>query len=408
MSSGPPGRLFFLRDTVNWHIQGGRVLTDRGLATTDLSVTGGILSEVQATCASAIDADGLLVLPGIVDIHGDGFERQIMPRPGVRFDTALALKDTDRQLVANGVTTAFHGVTVSWEPGLRSLEAAEHLIVALCDLRDTLGCDTRLHLRWETFALDQMAQVIQWLSLSPRPIIAFNDHTTGSVLNGTIARKIGQMAERSGLSREAYMRLLDEIWSRRAEVVIAIEKLAATARANGNVLLAHDEASPEERMYFRDLGAKASEFPLTLETAKAARQMGEDVILGAPNVVRGGSHNGALNAREAIRAGLCTVLTSDYHYPSPLHAAFRLSSPDASDFPSIWNLVSANPARVAGLDDRGLLVAGRRADLILVDAGDPAHPRVVATMVHGQIVYSAGLSRVDRRSAQRSPVSKAS
>ncbi len=161
-------------------------------------------------------------------------------------------------------------------------------------------------------------------------------------------------------------------------------------------------------MYFRGLGAKASEFPLTLERTKAARQMGEDVILGAPNVVRGGSHNGALNATEAIRAGLCTVLTSDYHYPSPLHAAFRLSSPGASDFPMIWNLVSANPARVAGLDDRGLLVAGRRADLILVDAGDPEHPRVVATMVHGQIVYSSGLSRVNRRSAHRSPVNKAS
>ncbi|TIQ20892.1 MAG: alpha-D-ribose 1-methylphosphonate 5-triphosphate diphosphatase, partial [Mesorhizobium sp.] len=104
------------------------------------------------------------------------------------------------------------------------------------------------------------------------------------------ARKIGQMAERSGLSREEYMTLLDQIWSRRAEVAIAIGKLAATARANGNVLLAHDEASPEERIYFRGLGARASEFPLTLETAKAARQMGEDVILGAPNVVRGGSH----------------------------------------------------------------------------------------------------------------------
>lgn len=393
---------------MDWHIQGGRILTEQGFETADLSISGGMLSELRAADASIIDADGLLVLPGIVDIHGDGFERQIMPRPGVRFDTALALRDTDRQLVANGVTTAFHGVTVSWEPGLRSLDAAKQLIRAVCDLRDTLGCDTRLHLRWESFALDQMAQVARWLSLSPRPIIAVNDHTTGSVLNGTIARKIGQMAERSGLSREQYMTLLDQIWSRRAEVEIAIGRLAATARANGNVLLAHDEASPEERMYFRALGAKASEFPLTLETAKAARQMGEDVILGAPNVVRGGSHNGALNATEAVRAGLCTVLTSDYHYPSPLHAAFRLSSPDAGDFRLIWNLVSANPARVAGLDDRGSLVAGRRADLILVDAGDPEHPRVMATMVHGQIVYCSGLSRTDRRCAQRSPVEKVS
>ncbi|TIP98608.1 MAG: alpha-D-ribose 1-methylphosphonate 5-triphosphate diphosphatase, partial [Mesorhizobium sp.] len=168
---------------MDWHIQGGRILTEQGFETADLSISGGMLSELRAADASIIDADGLLVLPGIVDIHGDGFERQIMPRPGVRFDTALALRDTDRQLVANGVTTAFHGVTVSWEPGLRSLDAAKQLIRAVCDLRDTLGCDTRLHLRWESFALDQMAQVARWLSLSPRPIIAVNDHTTGSVLN---------------------------------------------------------------------------------------------------------------------------------------------------------------------------------------------------------------------------------
>ncbi len=380
---------------MDWHIRGGRVLTDRGLATGDLSVTGGALSEDLAAQAAVIDADGLLVLPGIVDIHGDGFERQIMPRPSVRFDTALALKDTDRQLVANGVTTAFHGVTVSWEPGLRSLEAAEHLVRVLWDIRGTLACDTRLHLRWETFALDQLAQVVDWLSLSPRPIVAINDHTTGSVLKGTIARKIGQMAERSGLSQPDYKALLDRVWSRRDDVAAAIEALASAARANGNVLLAHDEASPEQRAYFRALGAKASEFPLTLETAIAAREMGEDVILGAPNVVRGGSHNGALNAADAIRAGHCTVLTSDYHYPSPLHAAFKLSSPDASDFPSTWDLVSANPARVAGLDDRGSLSVGHRADLILVDAADPAHPRVVATMVQGRIVYSSGDLRVN-------------
>ncbi|MDB5524725.1 MAG: amidohydrolase family protein [Rhizobium sp.] len=387
---------------MNWHIQGGRTLTDRGLATSDLSVVGGLFTEVRAADAQVIDADGLLVLPGIVDIHGDGFERQIMPRPGVHFDTGLALKDTDRQLVANGITTAFHGVTVSWEPGLRSLEAAKQLIGVLCGIRDSLACDTRLHLRWETFALDQMAQVMEWLSLSPPPIIALNDHTTGSVLKGTIARKIGQMAERSGLSREDYMTLLDRIWSRRDDVATAIETMASAAKANGNVLLAHDEASPEERRYFRALGAEASEFPLTLETAKAARQMGEDVILGAPNVVRGGSHNGALNAADAIRDGLCTVLTSDYHYPSPLHAAFKLSSPGASDFPMVWNLVSANPARVAGLDDRGSLNIGRRADVILVDACDPAHPHVVATMVQGKIVYSSG--RLGRKPALGTPI----
>lgn len=381
----------------NWRIENGLTLVEGQWSERPVVVSGGRIGTeaedaprrgTRRVDARRIDARGLLVLPGIVDVHGDAFERHIMPRPGVRFDMKLALRDTDRQLVANGITTAFHGVTISWEPGLRSVEAARAFVGALLELRDGLACDTRLHLRWETFALEALEEVRGWLELAPAPILAFNDHTTGSVLKGTIARKIGQMAERSGISREDYMALLDRVWGARDAVPGAIASLAASARANGNVLLAHDEETPAERARFRALGAVASEFPMTQETAQAARAAGEDVILGAPNVVRGGSHNGALNAAEAIAAGRCTVLTSDYHYPSPLYAAFTLAAGDPAALARAWPLVSANPARVARLADRGHLEAGRRADLLLVDASDMAHPEVVATMVAGRIVYA--------------------
>ncbi len=373
---------------MNWTIRGGRALAAGQLTEADIHVVDGRIAAAPGDGAQEIDADGLLVLPGIVDIHGDGFERQLMPRPGVRFETALALRDTDRQLVANGITTAFHGVTISWEPGLRSLEAAADLIATLTGIRASLRCDTRLHLRWETFALDQLPTVMQWLSLDPKPIVALNDHTTGTVMKGTIARKIGQMASRSGLSQDAYRELLGHVWARRAEVPAAIAELAATARDNGNILLAHDEASPAEREAFRQLGAVTSEFPLNRETAMAARAASEEIILGAPNVVRGGSHNGALDAAQAVREGLCTVLTSDYHYPSPLLAAFKLASPDLAGLAASWALVSANPAKAAALADRGRLQPGLRADLILVDASDLDHPQVVTTMVAGRTVYS--------------------
>lgn len=380
---------------MSWRIENGVSLVDGNWVERPVYIAGNLISQ-EASGWEQIDATGLLVLPGIVDVHGDGFERQIMPRPGVRFDMKLALKDTDRQLVANGITTAFHGVTVSWEPGLRSADAARRFIRTLCEVRDDLGCDTRLHLRWETFALDQLEEVRDWLTLSPTPILAINDHTTGSVLKGTIARKIGQMAERSGLSREDYMALLDRIWSHREEVPAAIASLAAMARTNGNVLLAHDESSPEERAGFRALGAVSSEFPMTIETARAARTAGEDVILGAPNVVRGGSHNGALDATQAIRQDLCTVLTSDYHYPSPLYAAFKLAAGNRDALATYWPLVSENPARVAGLEDRGSLMPGKQGNLILVDASDMDHPEVIATMVSGRIVYAR--RALDRRS----------
>ena len=370
-----------------WLIENARTLAGDSWHERGLHVAGEHIVD-RAEQPRRLNAEGLLVLPGIVDIHGDAFERQIMPRPGVRFDIGLALRDTDRQLVGNGITTAFHGVTISWEPGLRSLDAARSFIGSLQALRPHLNCDTRLHLRWETFALDTVAEVTEWLSLEPSPILAFNDHTTGSVLKGTIARKIGQMAERSGLSREDYMALLDAVWARRDDVPGAIAELAAAAQAGGNVLLAHDEATPEERARFRALGARSCEFPLNAETAAAARAGGEDVILGAPNVVRGGSHNKAMDAREAVASGHCTVLTSDYHYPSPLHAAFALADGDVDALAHYWPLVSGNAARAAGLEDRGSLTDGKRADLILVDMADMRHPEIVATMVGGRIVYA--------------------
>lgn len=367
-------------------IENGFSLVGDGWSDGAICVSGDRLSATVQD-ARRINAQGLLVLPGIVDVHGDAFERQIMPRPGVRFDTRMALLDTDRQLVANGITTAFHGVTVSWEPGLRSIDAARAFVRSLYALRDRLSCDTRLHLRWETFALDAVAEVTEWLSLTPAPILAFNDHTTGSVLKGNIARKIGQMAERSSLSRDAYMGLLAKVWDRREDVPDAITAMAASARERGNVLLAHDESSPEDRMQFRSLGVRSCEFPLNIETAQAARLADEDVILGAPNVVRGGSHNGALDATEAVLKGHCSVLTSDYHYPSPIHAAFKLADGNMEALARFWPLVSANPARATGLTDRGSLQPGRRADLILVDAADKQHPEVVATMVEGRFVY---------------------
>lgn len=373
---------------MNVMISNGTVLRSDGAEKADLSIEGGRFAAGGGRPATVIDAEGLLALPGIVDIHGDGFERHLMPRPGVRFDVSLALRDTDRQLVANGITTAFHGVTVSWEPGLRSAEAASEVIEAIWALRDQFACDTRLHIRWETFALDQLPSVLHWLALAPRPIVALNDHTTGSVLKGTIARKLPQMAERSGLSQDAYKALLDSVWARRDAVPSAIEGLARAAAEGGNVLLAHDEASPDERLRFRALGARSSEFPLTLDTAAEARKFGEHVILGAPNVVRGGSHNGALDATDAIRAGLCTCLASDYHYPSPLHAAFKLAGPDLAELHAAWQLVSANPASAAGLDDRGSIATGKRADLLLVDTSRRDHPEIVATFCGGRLVHA--------------------
>ena len=128
-----------------------------------------------------------------------------------------------------------------------------------------------------------------------------------------------------------------------------------------------------------------AEFPLNWETAEAAASAGDDLVLGAPNVVRGGSHNGAIPAEDAIRRGWCNILASDYYYPAPVHAAFGLIERGVSTLDQAWDLISGAPARAAGLHDRGQIVAGARADIVVIPQGS-VHP--VLTLVDGQVAYS--------------------
>jgi alpha-D-ribose 1-methylphosphonate 5-triphosphate diphosphatase len=386
-----------------WQISGGTVLTNDGLwndvdVVTEDATIARLGGGAGAPATGEIDARGLLVLPGIVDLHGDAFERQIMPRPGVGFPLGLALADTDRQIVANGITTAFHGISISWEPGLRSEAHSLELIAELRAHAPHLKADTRIHLRWETFALDAIPAVERVLAEAPGSILAFNDHTTGTMRKQWSRAKLQQWSERSGLSTEDYTALLERVWARRDEVPEAIRRLAQNGLAHGAVLLAHDEASPEDRRHFRALGAQVCEFPLNRPTAQLAREAGEHVVLGAPNILRGGSHVGALNARDAIAEGLCSVLASDYYYPAPLAAALKLARDHGMAIESVWPIVSRHPAEAAGLADRGVIAAGRRADLVLVDVRGEV-PRLVATIAGGRLAYAADDRLFQRRAA---------
>src|SRR6516164_9732922 len=146
-------------------LSGARVLhADGSVRRGSVRVADGRIAAVSTEPAgTAIDAGRYLVLPGIVDLHGDAFERQLMPRPGVHFAPVPALLETDRQLLANGITTAYHGVTLSWEPGLRSIDAAREFLAALSVARPRLGADARLHLRFECFNLEAVEEVVSWI-----------------------------------------------------------------------------------------------------------------------------------------------------------------------------------------------------------------------------------------------------
>ncbi|CAM4360265.1 alpha-D-ribose 1-methylphosphonate 5-triphosphate diphosphatase [Bordetella muralis] len=383
-------------------ISGQRLLTPAGLARGRLTFHDGRIADTSgspATGASWLDAGNLLVLPGIIDLHGDAFERAIMPRPGVTFPYDAALHDVDRQLLANGITTEFHGVTLSWEGGLRGETYAERMFESLERMQAAMGARHHVHLRFETHHIGGVEIAQQWIRAGLVQFLALNDHLPGMARRLGDDRKLLQYADRAECDLDTFQARIRQALSCANEVADAMRDLTQCARSAGLSVASHDDPDPTTRRYYHQLGCRVAEFPLTTDVARLARDLGDATVFGAPNVVRGRSHTNAPNATEMIRAGLCDILTSDYYYPAPLTAALRLVEQNILPLEKAWDLVSANPARAAGLTDRGSLAAGQAADAIIVDDSVPGLPRVCAAIVGGVLRYAA--RRFDSTEAER-------
>lgn len=368
-------------------ITGGQVLLGQdGLVPADLRLSDGRIGPIGDTGGNGIglDATGLLVLPGIVDIHGDAFERQIQPRPGVDFPMRLALRDTERQLLANGITTAFHGVTLSWEPGLRSIGSWQALLTALEAERWT--CDMRVHLRWEAYNLDALDIAVADIAAGRVHLLAFNDHTPSILKKLQDPVEGAKYAGRAGMAMRDFQAFTDRIAARAGEVPAALEQIGAAARNAGLPMASHDDDTLPVRARFRALGAHICEFPMAEEVGRDARAQGEHVVMGSPNVVRGRSHLNWTSAAAMAEAGICDILSSDYYYPAMAQAAFILTDRGHFDFARAWAMISANPAAAAGLADRGSIEEGKRADLVLIE---PTERRLVATIAGGVLAHLA-------------------
>ena len=375
-------------------INGGQVLLGGAFERSDLGVADGHIT-APGPARHTFDATGLLVLPGIVDLHGDAHERQIQPRPGVDFPMDIALAETEAQLLANGITTAFFGVTLSWEPGLRSAATWTTILDALDAARPRSACDIRVHLRWEAFNLDALELALADIAAGRVHLLAFNDHTPSILRKVADPVTAAKFSDRANMTVAEFRTLAERVGSTAPHVPAALQRIAQAAREAGLPMASHDDTTVAARDEFRALGARICEFPTTAEVARAAVDRGDWVAMGSPNVVRGGSHIGWASAADMAEAGLCRVLTSDYFYPALLQAPFILAERGVLDLATAWALVSSNPAEAARLHDRGSLAPGMRADILLVERGPL--PRIVATIANGRIAAATaeGTRRLD-------------
>jgi len=337
--------------------------------------------------SGAVDCQGEMLLPGLVDLHTDHCERHAVPRPGVHWDPLQAAIAHDAQIAAAGITTVFDSLVV----GLRDADQTRRnllgQIMAAVKRGEELGLFRSrhlLHLRCEVTDPTLLDQIAPHMDNPLLRLVSVMEHTAG---------------QRQFPDPEKYREILvnlfhvpadqiDERFRRDAEASRTFaptyrEAVTRMAQERGIAVAAHDDETLEHVEEAARLGMHISEFPTTLVAAEAARAKGMATIMGAPNVVKGGSQSGNLSALELARAGLLDILASDYVPISLLAATFCLPKADVGlTLPEAVNMASRNAARAAGLDDRGEIAAGKRADLLRVRLVED-HP-VVRT------VYSAG------------------
>jgi alpha-D-ribose 1-methylphosphonate 5-triphosphate diphosphatase len=356
------------------------VLQRRPVAIEDGRITRGPLPEV--------DLAGYLVLPGIVDLHGDAFERHVMPRTGAAFDIGEGLLSADREAAANGVTTCWFAQGWSWEGGHRAPEQAEAVLAAHAALRGRFLADVRIQIRAETHLVAEGARLLAAVRRFGIDYVVFNDHLPEALeIRRNAPADFALWARKLGTTAEALMAAVEAADARRREVPRHLCALAEAFDEMGVAYGSHDDPDGETRERYQMIGARIAEFPTTRRAAAAARAMGAPVILGAPNVVRGRSQAGNVAARALIGEGLCDALVSDYYYPALPQAAFALVDAGLMGLAEAWALISTRPAGILRLADRGRIAEGLRADLAIVNE---ATRKVEATIADGRLAYLAG------------------
>lgn len=363
-------------------LTGAQALTPEGLRSEAVSVAQG---RIAAGGGREIDLTGCLILPGIVDPHGDGFERHLAPRRGAATDLGQGLRALEAELGANGITTAVLAQFWSWEGGMRSPDFATALCAALTE--HDARADLRVQLRLELGCFESFDAARALIAAHDIGYVVFNDHLPHRAL--AAGRKVPRLegqALKSGRAPAAHLALLTRLHQQIDEARGRLPGLSASLAAAGVLLGSHDDDTAAARDGWRDLGARIAEFPVTAAAANAACEAGDPIVMGAPNVMRGGSHSRGVSAHDLIAAGIAVALASDYHYPAPLGAVRALVSAGCP-LSEAWPLVSSGPAQMLGLTDRGKIAPGLRADLVIVD---PDLRQVQATMAGGQISFLAG------------------
>ncbi|WP_371931731.1 alpha-D-ribose 1-methylphosphonate 5-triphosphate diphosphatase [Mameliella sp. MMSF_3552] len=318
--------------------------------------------------AGAVDCGGDFLAPGLIELHTDNLERHIEPRPGVDWPHAAAIVAHDAELASTGITTVFDAMRVGSIPTGkgRYRKYARSLASEMLDLRaaDTLKISHFLHLRAEVCSETLAEELAEFGREDRVGLVSIMDHTPGQRQFRDISKLEQYVKSKRGMSDAEFIEHIAHLKDLRARNGAAHEAVAVQEAARfGAVLASHDDTTAEQVAVSAGHGIRLAEFPTTVEAARACHEHAIAVMMGAPNLIRGGSHSGNVAAEDLARERLLDIVSSDYVPAALLQAAVRLGETWGDMARGIATVTKA-PAEAVGLDDRGVLEEGRRADLM--------------------------------------------
>lgn len=351
---------------------------------------------LRAGTGEVIDATGSYVLPGLIDIHCDAIEKEVQPRPNTLFPLKMSLIEFERKLPVHGITSMYHSLSLGVGLSLRG----DHLLTEMVELIHAYRSRRAMirhgiHLRYEVAHLDGLPIVERYIQEGKIDYLSFMDHSPGQGQykeEGSFERYV---MKNQGVDVYEVKEIVTDLLERQRQVDWRhLEALGRLAAERGISVASHDDDSAERVDQFIRFGVNISEFPMNLETARHATSRGLYVCVGAPNVVRGGSHDKNMSAAAAITAGAANVLCSDYHPAAMLAAVFKLAvllerAGTEQGLAAATAMATLKPAQALGVDRLvGSLELGKKADLILVETFD-GYPMVQRTLVNGTTVYES-------------------
>nr|WP_314359854.1 alpha-D-ribose 1-methylphosphonate 5-triphosphate diphosphatase [uncultured Achromobacter sp.] len=367
------------------------IMPDRVLENSAVLIDDGRIVAIEPDGARAdrvVDLQGQTLMPGLIDLHCDAIEKEAEPRSRVLFPFDFAVAQVDRRNAAAGITTPFHALSfANNEWGVRNNQTAAQVVRAVHAFRPHSLVDNRVHCRYEVTDPTSVDVLRALMDEGAVDLLSVMDHSPGQGQFKTLESYLQYMMGNHAMSREQAEEAAHAKTRAKEGAVTRVQALLAHAHALGIATASHDDDSVQRIATMRNLGVSMSEFPITLDTARAAVSCGLPTILGAPNVLRGQSQSGSMRAIDAIRAGVASCLCSDYQPSTLIAAAFAVAAQTDLSWPQAIALVTANPADACGLADRGRIAVGQRADLVAV-AQVGALPLISHTWSAGRLVFS--------------------